>query len=76
METIKNEKTEIRTSGNVVKMCVNFLKLASIPAAIIAGAFVLKKGIGKPILMLNDNVDFLGYVLAERKFSHCSFEDF
>ena len=76
METNKNEKKEIRTNGFVMKNFVNFVKLASIPTAIIVGAFVLKKGIGNPLLKLHTDIDFLYYILAEKRFGHCPYEDF
>lgn len=70
METNKNEKKEIRTKGNVVKNFVGVLKLISIPSAIIAGAIILKNSIGKPVVKLESDFDFLNYLLFEK---NCKF---
>lgn len=70
METNKNEKKEIRTNGNVVKNFASILKLISIPSAIIAGALILKNSVGKPVVKLESDFDFLNYLLFEK---NCKF---
>lgn len=68
MENNKNDKNETPTKGNVMKNVASILKLISIPSAIIAGAFILKNGLGK----IEREFDFANFLRAEL---HCRWDD-
>ena len=55
------ENKEIKKK-TIMKKVKEVLQIVLVPAAIIAGAFILKKGIGKPLEEIEGDFDHMNYM--------------